>query len=161
MVIENVPVMYNREQQIIRYTAGMRIDNDGARDGGEGDRYHQSQTSYKYPNGASLNAYKTPFIVMPIPLVKAVKPACLGSRAVVEYRGQKIETFVGDLGGRDPKTNLPRIGEGSVWLAELLGIPSSPTKGGTSGGVTYTIYLNTHSKIIDGYVYTPRMWDGK
>jgi hypothetical protein len=42
--------------------------------------------------------------------------------------------IVADIG---PKT---KIGEGSMALAERLGIPNSPKKGGADGGVAYLLF---------------------
>lgn len=113
--------------------AGMAIDNDGviadakARSVAKRDPCHQNETSYRYKGGKSLDPAAVPFIVAPRKYKKL-----LGDLAVVEYNGKRVTAMVGDIG--------PRFGEGSVALAEALGINSDGVKGGVEKGVTYTIY---------------------
>lgn len=111
--------------------AGMAIDTDGPVAGYDRrvhrDPHRQLQTSLRYSDGGSLDPTKVPYIVVPIR-----DKALLGDLAVVEYRGKKVVAVVADCG--------PRWGEGSVALAERLGIPSDGISGGVSSGVTYTVY---------------------
>jgi hypothetical protein len=62
--------------------------------------------------------------------------AALGDFAVVRERktGKLAYAIFADIG---PKNKL---GEGSIALAEALGVPSSARKGGASGGVDYLVF---------------------
>jgi hypothetical protein len=62
--------------------------------------------------------------------------AALGDFAVVRERksGKIAYAIFADIG---PKTKL---GEGSIALAEALGVPSSARRGGASGGVDYVVF---------------------
>ena len=153
--IEGRTVFYDHEREILQWTAGMRIDNDGEGGNPESDKYHQSETSYRHPNGRSLNPYNVPFMVCPLSVLRLVKPFVVGSRCTMEYNGVAIDGIVGDTGGRNPRTHEERIGEASVRAAEMLGINPDPVRGGTTRMVTYTIYLG-ESTVIDGVAYKPR-----
>ena len=116
----------------LKFTAGMQIDCDGS-GSSHGDPCFQGQTSMRLANGRSLNADNTPFIVLPPQMAKkyGVK---LGDLCMVR-KGDKVSPAIfGDVGPRN------KLGEGSVRLAQNLGINSSPTRGGTSGGVEYTVF---------------------
>jgi hypothetical protein len=111
--------------------AGMAIDTDG-KTAKYDSRIHKDpdrlpDTSLRYSDGTSLNPAEIPYVVVP----KSHKDL-LGDLVGVEYRGRRVLAVVGDCG--------PRFGEGSVALAERLGIPSSGVSGGVSGGVTYSFY---------------------
>lgn len=74
-----------------------------------------------------VDSETVPFIVVPAPLRKRVRGIVLGCDATVEdiETGKIVRAVVADFG---PATHL---GEGSIALANLLGIPSDPRTGGT------------------------------
>lgn len=65
-----------------------------------------------------------------------VRPVLL---AMALYRGLKCAAVVADIG--------PRPGEGSIVLAEALGIPSSPKHGGVDSGVTYVRFPRSTGRL--------------
>lgn len=117
--------------------AGMAIDTDGPVAGYDRrvhrDPHRQLQTSLRYADGSSVDPTRVPYIVVPIS-----EKALLGDLAVVEYRGKRVVAVVADCGRR--------WGEGSVALAERLGIPSDGVSGGVSSGVTYTVYRGSGAR---------------
>jgi hypothetical protein len=66
-------------------------------------------------------------------------PLQLGDLAFVRNRknGKSGYAIFADIG---PKG---KIGEGSIALAEMLGIPSSPRRGGAAGGVQFVVFLGS------------------
>jgi hypothetical protein len=96
-------------------------------------------TDVRVPNPADprhyVDAEKVPYVVVP----PAVMQACgvkMGDFAFVANlrNNRSTAAIVADIG---PKT---KIGEGSMALAERLGIPNSPKVGGTDGGVAYLLF---------------------
>lgn len=83
---------------------------------------------------AYLDSETVPFIVVPGPLRKLVRPVVLGCRAIVSYNGKQVECVVGDIG---PATHL---GEMSIACAKAVGINPDARRGGVAGGVRYTIF---------------------
>ena len=100
--------------------------------------YYVSTTSYERSEFAHndtrryLNSETEKFIVVPNSFRKSVEGIVLGCLVKVSYNGKTAQAVVGDVG--------PRIGEGSIALANALGIPSNPKKGGVDSGVTYEIF---------------------
>lgn len=98
--------------------------------------YYVSTTAMVYPGFEErdprryVDSETVPFIVIP----GGVQWAKLGMRARVTYKGKTAEAIVADIG---PRT---KIGEGSIALADLLGIKSNPKTGGVSSGVDYAIF---------------------
>jgi|GEM_PF-6254418 len=123
------PLVLSGRAMVVR--AGMAIDTDGKTRKHDWrihrDPYRRAHTSLRYSDGTSLNPAEIPYAVVP----KRYKNL-LGSLVMVEYGGRRVLAVVGDCG--------PRFGEGSVALAERLGIPSSGVTGGISSGVTYSFY---------------------
>lgn len=80
------------------------------------------------------NAEEIPYIVIPL---KFPIKGLMGKTATVTNtnNGQSCTAIVGELGP------VNKIGEGSIALAEALGINSSCRKGGIAGGITYTIHI--------------------
>lgn len=111
--------------------AGMAIDTDGAIRGYDArahrDPHRQAQTSYRKPDGSYLNPVTDAYVVVP----RKYKHM-LGRTVEVEYKGRKARAIVGDVG--------PRFGEGSMALADRLGIPSHGVTGGVESGVTYQFH---------------------
>jgi hypothetical protein len=84
-----------------------------------------------------VNSETVPFISIPKPLLQAgVK---LGDLVVVSYKLARCGAIVADVGP------AKHIGEGSIALADALGIKSDPRQGGRSTGVSYCIYLGSAS----------------
>ncbi len=103
--------------------------------------YYVSTTALYDPNNPNtrdphryVDATTIPYIVLH---PKALNHARLGDFAtVVNFQNGKISAaIVADESAPD----LP-VGEGSIALAEALGINSSPRHGGKDGGVAYLIY---------------------
>jgi hypothetical protein len=90
-----------------------------------------------------VDSGKVPYVVLP-PQVMAPKLAG-GARlgdfaAVVDTRSGKVAyALVADRGPKD------KLGEGSIALADALGIASSPKKGGAAKGVAYVIFPGSGS----------------
>jgi hypothetical protein len=82
-----------------------------------------------------VNASKIPFLVLPGGLARQLR-ARVGDFAIVfnERNGKSSYAIFGDVGPFD------RIGEGSVALAENLGIRSNARNGGTWRGVLYLVF---------------------
>ena len=93
----------------------LQLDTDGAPELA-GDATHQAETSLHYNNGASINANRVPYFVLPLPTSWARQFSIgLGDFAAVIF-GERIAFGVfADFG---PKTKL---GEGSVELFRRLG----------------------------------------
>ena len=85
-----------------------------------------------------VDSSKVPYVVLPPQLLssKTEGSARLGDfAAVVNTRSGKVAyALVADRGPKD------KLGEGSIALAEALGIASSPKKGGTASGVAYVVF---------------------
>ena len=113
----------------------MTIDADGAP-----DAYHPDDIGRDYLANAGEPgnwwAVEIPFIVLP---GNQRGGARLGDFAAVVNRanGNLSYAILADLG---PKGHL---GEGSIALAEALGIDSDPRQGGTDGGVMYVVFPNS------------------
>ena len=75
-----------------------------------------------------LNARRVPWFVLPPRIIKAVPQVVLGclGNATNAITGQNSPLVVADVGPDD------KLGEGSIFLAEQLGIPSSPIDGGVN-----------------------------
>jgi hypothetical protein len=81
-----------------------------------------------------VDAAKIPYVVLP-PV--GLKHAKLGDFAsVVNLKNGKIAAAI----VADESAPQLKLGEGSIALAEVLGIDSDPRYGGSDGGVAYVIY---------------------
>lgn len=118
----------------IFYAAKLAVDADGDGDAWKGDPWGQASTSFQYRGGRSLNPTTMPYFVLPIGLDKIHTGIRLGDVAAVIYRGKVAYAIYGDRGPRG------QIGEGSIKLAEDLGINSSPTHGGVGAGVITIVF---------------------
>lgn len=96
------------------------------------DKTKQRTDPARYVNGGAI-----PYIVLPAEpgLIESGR-ARLGDFAVVVNARNRLMTFAifADQGPRD------KIGEGSIALAELLQIPSSPKTGGVDGDIIYVVF---------------------
>lgn len=117
---------------MVSYTAKAAIDDDGSGPS-LGDPDYQNATSLKV-NGVSLDATKEAYIVVPPAILETVSGIVLGCQAEVAYGTKSVRSVVADIG---PSAKL---GEISIACAEALGIPSSPTSGGVSSGVSYKLW---------------------
>jgi len=83
-----------------------------------------------------VNSNEIPFLVLPFDQRGGAR---LGDFGVVVNRANGALSYVifADLGPRD------HIGEGSIALAEALGINSDPRRGGASGGVVTVVFPNS------------------
>lgn len=132
LTIDGCDVLLNRDSSV-EWTDDAAIDTDGIGPL-HGDPYAQAQTSLKV-NGQYLNADIDRYIVVPPQLLDLFPGQVLGCAGIVEYRGRVAKVVVGDIGPRR------KIGEMSVATAKSLGIPWSPTTGGTSEkAVRYVIF---------------------
>jgi hypothetical protein len=120
--------------RLIFYESKMSIDADGAGDAWKSDPWGQPETSLRYADGRSLNPTRLHFVVLPGGFAKTVPGLRLGDVVAVVYRGQVAYGIYGDVG---PKR---KIGEGSIKLAETLGIDADPKTGGAAGGVLYMVF---------------------
>ena len=95
----------------------------------------QDQTKDRTDPLRYVDATQIPYIVLP-PEVQSKFDVQLGDFAVVinGKSGQHSEAIFADVGPRG------KIGEGSIALANKLGIPSSPRDGGTDSGVVYVVF---------------------
>jgi hypothetical protein len=140
----------NATGQAPTFTAGMRIDGDGAGDAWKGDRSATKQigspnTSLRYTDKSSLNPQKVVYAVIPPGF-----PAKLGDFISISYKGKTIYGVVGDIG---PKGI---VGECSMACAKSLGIPSSPISGGANGGVTYIALAGSGHNPLDPKLDIPK-----
>lgn len=90
-----------------------------------------------------VDSGKVPYVVLPPQLMapKLAGGARLGDfAAVVDTKSGKVAyALVADRGPQD------KLGEGSIALADALGIASSPKKGGTARGLAYVIFPGSGS----------------
>jgi hypothetical protein len=81
-----------------------------------------------------VNAAKIPYVVLPPVGLKHARPGDFAT--VVNLKNGKIAgAIVADESAPELK-----LGEGSIALADALGIDSNPRYGGSDGGVAYVIY---------------------
>ncbi|MCC6979187.1 MAG: glycoside hydrolase family 75 protein [Candidatus Melainabacteria bacterium] len=115
------------------FRAGMTIDADGSPRARQIDPHGQLQTSLRYPGGGYVNAETVPYFVLPGGQYKHLGIK-LGDIAAVRYNGKVAFAVFADVGPRH------KLGEGSIALAQELGIPASPRTGGVRGGVEYMVF---------------------
>ena len=85
-----------------------------------------------------VDAEKIPYIVLPVGMNRELG-ARPGDFAFIQNlkNGKTSFAIFADVGPRD------LIGEGSIALAENIGVRSSPRRGGTSGGILYVIFAGS------------------
>lgn len=131
----------NSANQLIRTPQGvymrarMDIDADGSPRARQIDPTGQTQTSMRYTDGSSVNAEEVPYMVLPGGQYSqfGIK---LGDMCLVRNRenGKVTVAVFADVGPRQKR------GEGSMKLAEELGINNSPTHGGiTKPNIEYLV----------------------
>jgi hypothetical protein len=116
-----------------------------------------SMTTYRHrdSNGELMAAYDTrswvnseevPYIVVPRMVRMSARGIVLGCLATVSYNGRTVDAVVADMGPR-------RLGEGSIKLAEMLKINTSPRNGGLEAKkVLYRIYPGVPA-LVNGIQY--------
>lgn len=86
-----------------------------------------------------VNAWLIPYIALPGQLFSFIK---LGELGLAMYQGKTSYFIIADVGGRG------HIGEGSPALAEALGIPKDPKKGGVEERkVSYILFPGSTLKV--------------
>ena len=101
--------------------------------------YYVSKTALvdsRYPSGDQrryVDASRVPYLALGRDVLQGYG-AALGDLAVAVYKGAWSPAIVADIAPRGHR------GEGSIALADALGIPSDPRRGGVSDGVTYLLW---------------------
>lgn len=85
-----------------------------------------------------VDSETVPYIAVP-PDLMGNRGVRMGDVALVLYQGRLAGAVVADVGPHG------HYGEGSIALAEALGIPSSPRGGGVSWGVTWLVWPASHA----------------
>ncbi|MBS1957167.1 MAG: glycoside hydrolase family 75 protein [Cyanobacteria bacterium SZAS-4] len=124
-----------RTPQGVYMRARMDIDADGSPRARQIDPTGQTQTSMRYTDGSSVNAEVVPYMVLPGGQYSqfGIK---LGDMCLVRNKenGRMTVAVFADVGPRHKR------GEGSMALAEELGINPSPTRGGmTKPNIEYLV----------------------
>ncbi len=157
---KNVNV-YQVASGVFAYTSSMAIDDDGSDPDPDPD--HQGQTTWTDDNGAYLGAHHVPYYVLGDDCYDGKLPCkwfyykehnITGLQfALIFYNGKCIGAVFGDTQGTDvtstSNNDSRELGEASVESAALLGIPSSGTTGGVTGGVTVVIFSGS-SWVVHG-----------
>jgi hypothetical protein len=144
--------VYQVSTGVFAYTSSMAIDTDGSDPDPDPD--HQGQTTWTDDNGAYLGAHHVPYYVLgdycydkvsPCPHFYYAEHNITGLQfALIFYNGKCIGAVFGDTQGDSvtptSDNDSRELGEASVESAVLLGIPSSGTTGGVTGGVTVVIF---------------------
>jgi hypothetical protein len=108
----------------VYFRAGMAIDADGSPRARQIDPYGQTETSLRYKNGASVNAEKVNYFVLPLGQYQQFGVR-KGDIAAVRYGDEVRFAVFADAGPSH------KLGEGSMALAASLGINPNPRSGGT------------------------------
>jgi hypothetical protein len=108
----------------VYFRAGMAIDADGSPRARQIDPYGQTETSLRYKNGASVNAEKVNYFVLPLGQYQQFGVR-KGDIAAVRYGDEVRFAVFADAGPSH------KLGEGSMALAASLGINPNPRNGGT------------------------------
>lgn len=126
---------------VVYYECKLDIDNDGSGGNAAHDRFHQSDTNLHDMNGA-LDANKIAFAVLPLDRseTRVKRPGLpdfgrelglhLGDVGIAFWRQRsvgEVRTTSFIYGDKGPAN---KIGEGSVHMANALGINSNPVSGG-------------------------------
>jgi hypothetical protein len=84
-----------------------------------------------------LDSRTVPYVSVPRPILRSTHSDGIrvGDVAAVTYgEGRTAFAIVGDIGPAN------KLGEGSIALAKILGIPSNPRSGGVPSGVAYALF---------------------
>lgn len=97
-----------------------------------------SMTSYRIPGYPAsdprswIDAAAIPGMVVTDEFIRAVPGIVMGCLCSVIFQGVTVNGMVYDVG--------PAIGEGTIQLAQMLGIPGSPKSGGVPNGVIWRVF---------------------
>lgn len=114
--------------------------------------YLVSMTTYKNLGFADtdhaswVDASTVPYSVINPIVRQKCKGVCIGCLVFVSYNGLTVEAVCADVSGENS------IGEGSIALAKMLGIPSSALNGGVSHGVNFAFHCGVPA-LINGKQY--------
>lgn len=81
-----------------------------------------------------VDSTKVPYVVIPPEFLLTSYGARLSDLCAVTYKMRTAYALVADIGPHG------QLGEGSIALADALGIPSSPRNGGVSDGVQWVLF---------------------
>lgn len=139
----DIPVC--QTDDVVWWAADMDIDCDGGRGSiCMSDPDYLPETSGVDSMGAPLDASTLPFIVIPLASSRfryADHGIRIGQIGLVLYRDRMVFGIFGDAGPASI------IGEASFAMAEALGIPSHPSTGGVSSGVTYLVFTGAGARV--------------
>lgn len=126
------------------------LDHGNGKPTSDGNGNWYSQTTYAWKGRPITTRYvdaaSVPYMVAnPLVRLRAVG-IVIGCRGRLTYKRKPIEVVVADVSGSDD------IGEMSICAAELLGIPSSPRRGGVSSGVQFEMWPGS-AALIGGEIY--------
>ncbi|NNN07285.1 MAG: hypothetical protein HKL90_15440 [Elusimicrobia bacterium] len=124
---------------VVAFMAGLRIDVDGAGGWSVLNPNGRTTTSLTYPGGASLDPGKIPYIVVSQDFLKKYPGVGLGDYAAVSYKQKTLYAIIGDVSKKSPA-----LGEGSLILANSLGVNPDPKASAVASGVRYVILAGTH-----------------
>jgi Fungal chitosanase of glycosyl hydrolase group 75 len=149
LTIAGTPVYQLADGSLI-FLSAASVDGDGVGPS-HGDPDWQNATSLKV-NGQSLNADLVRYLVLPPALIKAVSPLVLG--CMVRLTNVRLGlVFYGVVGDTSDDRPSRALGEISIAYAAALGIPSSPTTGGTDQPViAYEIWPGVPA-MLSGVTY--------
>lgn len=128
-------------------TPWFRVDGDGDPHNTFHDPCWQADTSLHGPDGRPVNALFVPYAVANPIMAQRVPGIVLGCEAEVTFRGITVKCVMADIGPRK------KIGEGSIRLAELLGMKRSPLNGGQEGEPVHWKIYPGKAAVIDGIHY--------
>jgi hypothetical protein len=112
------------------FEAKFDIDGDGADMNVAGDPYHQGNTSLHDARGNPFSSSRMPFGVLPLDKTRSMSAfqagynLGLGDLGMAFWTGGRCGFIFADLGP------YQKIGEGSICLANVIGVPSNPVSGG-------------------------------
>lgn len=135
------------DDSTVTYQAKFAVDADGS-GSSHRDPDFQNDTSLHLSVGP-LNSDTDKYIVVPPAIINGVKGIVLGCQAFVTNlsNGRTSDAVVGDIG---PKK---KIGEGSIALAEALGINPSPIRGGVDSHIIHYSIRPGVPASVDGKKY--------
>jgi hypothetical protein len=135
-------------REIVQYRAKMAVCCDGMKKNAYGDPCWQPKTAYQN-GGKYLNPLKVRYVVVPPFIISCCDPVVLGSECDVQNVKNEMATdaICGEVGPDD------KLGEGSCYLAQCVGLNPSPNHGGTDEHIIiYTIYVGEPA-VVDGVKY--------
>ena len=153
--IEGVSAWANDDNSVT-WLSLLRIDGDGRGGNVQKDPCFQSDTTLheKLPDGTivPLDSETENYAVSPPQLIQGVPGIVMGCQGFATNirTGQRAPFVMGDEG---PSS---RFGEGSIALAEALGIPSSPTTGGTDDHIIAWQIFPGQAAFVGGIQYDLR-----